>query len=475
MKYILMLWIAVLVLAASAIAQPPDTLWTGLYGLSDWGYAYAVRPTLDGGFAIVGSMSNPSRCALVKARSTGERQWFQSLGPLNSCANDVQPMSDGGYLLVGTAGIISAILIRTDSLGHQQWTQSFTDHNPAFVRTAKCSNGDIIVVGTQTDSVISAARYLRITPTGNVLWDRTCAGPQGQRLSLTLDAVCPTADGGFVGAGTADTVDVVIDADFFILRATSDGDTLWTRVIREMDQQGARSVQSTGDGFVIGGIDNLGSVFHPHILKVDGDGNILWNRVITTLGSVGCVAAYEIEQGDLILAGTAYSGAPGSPDYYLARVAPNDTVLWMQRYGGSHTEWAEDMKLTADGGCIIAGRTASFGVQGWDFYAVRTTPVYDPSETKSNFILHPSSLILSCAPNPFNPSTRIEFDLARAERVRLRVYDVLGKEVAVMSDGLLEAGRHSIIFDGTALSSGIYFARLETGKSVRTEKLMLLK
>jgi hypothetical protein len=78
-------------------------------------------------------------------------------------------------------------------------------------------------------------------------------------------------------------------------------------------------------------------------------------------------------------------------------------------------------------------------------------------------------------PNPFNPSTVIRFTLPRTEKTKLIVYDVAGREVKVLEDGLLSAGEHRVTFDGSALSSGVYFARLEAGKNVQAEKLMLLK
>jgi hypothetical protein len=79
-------------------------------------------------------------------------------------------------------------------------------------------------------------------------------------------------------------------------------------------------------------------------------------------------------------------------------------------------------------------------------------------------------------PNPFNPSTTINFTLAEDSYVSLRVFDMLGREVQTLVNGEMKAGEaHSIIFDASKISSGLYFYRLETGKSSLVKKLMLLK
>jgi photosystem II stability/assembly factor-like uncharacterized protein len=78
-------------------------------------------------------------------------------------------------------------------------------------------------------------------------------------------------------------------------------------------------------------------------------------------------------------------------------------------------------------------------------------------------------------PNPFNPSTTIAYDLPKAGHISLRVFDLLGREVAVLKDGFVEAGSHRVRFDGINLALGIYFARLDAGTFSQTKKLMLLK
>jgi|WetSurMetagenome_2_1015567.scaffolds.fasta_scaffold16044_1 photosystem II stability/assembly factor-like uncharacterized protein len=78
-------------------------------------------------------------------------------------------------------------------------------------------------------------------------------------------------------------------------------------------------------------------------------------------------------------------------------------------------------------------------------------------------------------PNPFNPSTIISYQLPVSGDVTLKVYDVLGNEVATLVNEEKPAGSYEVKFDATGLSSGIYFYKLQVGSLVETKKMLLLK
>ncbi len=78
-------------------------------------------------------------------------------------------------------------------------------------------------------------------------------------------------------------------------------------------------------------------------------------------------------------------------------------------------------------------------------------------------------------PNPFNPSTIISFNLAKSGKVRLAIYDILGRQAAVLIDRELREGAHSVMFNPAGLPSGIYFYRLQAGEYSKVKKMVLLK
>ncbi|HED06203.1 MAG TPA: T9SS type A sorting domain-containing protein [Ignavibacteria bacterium] len=119
-----------------------------------------------------------------------------------------------------------------------------------------------------------------------------------------------------------------------------------------------------------------------------------------------------------------------------------------------------------------------------------TTTTESPGITLNTFLLTNVELVndnipvkfslVQNYPNPFNPSTTIEYSIPTVETrhalsVQLKIYDILGREVAVLINEQQQPGYYKVNFDASALSSGMYFYRIIAGKFVQTKKMVLLK
>jgi len=102
-------------------------------------------------------------------------------------------------------------------------------------------------------------------------------------------------------------------------------------------------------------------------------------------------------------------------------------------------------------------------------YSQSITSVYEKATPKVSFYLQQNY------PNPFNPSTTINYQLPAAEKVTLKIYDILGNEVALLVNEEKPAGNYQSVFNGSKLSSGIYFYQLKAGNFLKTKKMLLLK
>ena len=78
-------------------------------------------------------------------------------------------------------------------------------------------------------------------------------------------------------------------------------------------------------------------------------------------------------------------------------------------------------------------------------------------------------------PNPFNPSTTIEFSIPKEELVTLRIYNLLGQEVATLVSENLQAGNYNFSWNASSLAGGIYLYELKAGAFTQTKKLILMK
>jgi hypothetical protein len=78
-------------------------------------------------------------------------------------------------------------------------------------------------------------------------------------------------------------------------------------------------------------------------------------------------------------------------------------------------------------------------------------------------------------PNPFNPETTIKFAIPQTEKVKIVIFDILGREVTTLVNELRNAGTYSVKFDASSLSSGVYFYSIQTPNFTETKKMLLVK
>jgi len=92
-----------------------------------------------------------------------------------------------------------------------------------------------------------------------------------------------------------------------------------------------------------------------------------------------------------------------------------------------------------------------------------------------NFNIPKDYSLLQNYPNPFNPSTTISYQIPKAGHVEIKIFDLLGRELSMLVNSDMSAGKHEVKFDGSNLSSGVYFYRMTAENFVSTRKLLLMK
>jgi uncharacterized delta-60 repeat protein len=480
-----LIFFILLLSSAITLAQPPDTLWTHTYGGNGTDYASSVQQTTDGGYIVTGYTSSfgvgGNDFYLVKTNSQGDTLWTRTYGGSNAdVAFSVQHDTiDGGYIVAGYtesfgAGYYDIYLVKTNSQGDTLWTRTYGGSNAdvAFSVQHDTIDGGYIVAG-YTDSFGAGDNDFYLVKTnsqGDTLWTRTYGG----NMNDYAYSVQQTTDGGYIIAGCTGSIGV--GGDFYLVKTNSQGDTLWTRTYGGGSPDAAHSVEQTTDGgyIVVGRTESFGAGYYDfYLVKTNSQGDTLWTR---TYGGSEDDDAFSVQQttdGGYIVVGWTAATCAGYDDFYLIKTNTQGDTLWTRAFGGSGLEIANSVKQTSDGGYIAAGFTESFGAGSMDFYLVKlgAESSVEPISLLLPFrySLHPNY------PNPFNPVTRISYDLPSPSMVNLEIFDLLGRKVASLTNGIQPAGTYSIIFDGSAFPSGLYFYRLQASNFIQTQKMILLK
>jgi hypothetical protein len=250
-------------------------------GYSDRGLS--VRPTTDGGFVVTGSalFSCPPDTYyydvfLLRTDADGQGLWERSFGgPDYSCGYDVQQTSDGGFAIVGSVGSGTAVwLIKTDGNGNTLWSRTFGGSGYQCGLSLWLTSDGGFAISGYTDSQgagLADVWLIKTDESGNLQWDKTYGGT-GRDFG---NSVLQTADGGYVIGGSTNSFGSGW-YDFWLVRTDQNGDKLWDRTFGGSYDDVCESVQPTADGGYIlaGTTQSYGAGgCDAYVVKTDTSGN----------------------------------------------------------------------------------------------------------------------------------------------------------------------------------------------------------
>ena len=161
-------------------------------------------------------------------------------------------------------------------------------------------------------------------------------------------------------------------------------------------------------------------------------------------------------------------------------VSGNDWQTISNDITGNNETWSQfglDLSNYADSTIRLGFYFTSNGggnYEGWYIDDIRIDGIVTGIGNIQNEIPNNFNLFQNY-PNPFNPTTKINYEIPKRSFVTLKVYDVLGKEVATLVNQDMSAGSYEINFDASELTSGIYFYRISAGSFTETKKMILLR
>ncbi|MBN1632606.1 MAG: T9SS type A sorting domain-containing protein [Ignavibacteria bacterium] len=481
----LILIISLFILTAiTTYAQAPDTQWTKTYGGSQDDRGYCVKQTFDGGFIILGTTNSFGTGGisfiLLKTDFRGDTLWTRTYQGSYDNISMVEQTSDSGYIIIGMtelfgSGMTDLYLIKTNSYGDSLWAKTYGGCNlESGVDGQQTSDGGYIITGC-SKSFGTTGTYVYLIKTdslGDCIWTRTYEDGFNGPYRVT-----ETTDEGFLVAGETSFPIHGGETDIYLIKTNSSGDTLWTKKHGGTSMDEVWDIQQTSDGgyFIVSTTRSFGMGWWDYyLIKTDEFGDTLWTKTFGGEFGDGARSGHQTSDGGYIVSGWACSFG-NYYQAYLVKTNSQGDKLWDKIYGGFSQDESQFIQQTSDGGYISVGGTRTYGAGNWDIWLIKIAPDTLLTSVKNEHKFVSDYRLFQSYPNPFNPVTTIKYQIPKSDFVTIKVYDVLGKEVATLVTKKQDEGSYEIKWNASEYPSGVYFCKLTTEDYTNVKKMLLIK
>jgi hypothetical protein len=383
-------------------------------------------------------------------------------------------------IYIAGASDLSHLVVRYNTNGDSIWVRKYSPQSCGEVALA-CTIDDslnIIFTGRRRryyppyayyDSLL-AAKY---SPSGVLRWESVYAnnylGSDGG-TKITADQNGSL----YIGGVTNVSSDVV----YLTLKYDRNGVRQWVKIY---DAPGSGdntisgiAVDRIGNALFVTGYSVINNVGSAATIKYNAStGDSIWVR--RGYGVPGSSSAWDLtldSSGNVYITGSSL-GVSNS-DVSTLKYSPQGNQIWFATYNGPYNggDGARTMEIDKQNNVYVLGYSES-GYQLSDYTLIKYSQ-FSGIQPIGNEIPNLFKLEQNF-PNPFNPKSSIKFQISKLSEVKLTVFDVLGREIAVLVNQQLTPGTYEVDFDGSKYSSGVYFYRLTAGDYTETRKMVLLK
>ncbi len=426
-------------------------------------------------------------------------------------------MTVGSEILVHTGTEPANFILKLDSGGNLQWLKdgSLFVNEYGVISALSADNSGNIFIGTSDYPVVSSV----ITLDG----DGNEVSSIDQVNAATISDITKDINGNMWVTGFAfngplsfngfDTT-AVFSYNEYVVKYDPSGTVLRINFIEDVTVQrfnirtdNAGNAYLSGnlfDSTSFGGLHGNGPqwVYDFFVAKMDPEGNFIWlneippgnNTADALLGNdnfLSCTGdGYTfitgIFRGQLNLGHEVILNPIDYNDMFAACYSPDGEIQWAKVAGSPDYDQGSAIISDERGNCYLTGLTGqdyifdtSGGTGGYrNLYLARLqyaeVTAADDGPAHRNLNASDFSLMQNY-PNPFNPATVINYQITNNNFVSLKVYDVLGNEVASLVNEEKPAGKYEVKFDASALASGVYFYKLTAGSFVEVRKMVLVR
>ncbi len=478
-----------------------DTVWSRSFNGSANGDDQALSSAVDvyGNIYVTGyaTMSGTgTEMVLLKYNSFGTLLWQVSYGATTNNTDDKAlgicvDAASNCYITGFTTdanGYTDATTIKYDPAGNKVWVQTENGGPDSKGLGIAVDNESNCYITGYTTSAAAGKDMLAIKykSDGSKLWDFSLNGEadgDDQSNGIGIDASGNVYITGYVTTNNSNN-------DCALVKLSSAGTQQWIRTYNgsgNAEDRGLGIAVDQADGCIYltghtagitGGNDYL-------TLKYNSEGTQLWQALYNGTGS-GDDQAYAVIltktlgiTTSVVVTGGSW-GTYNNHDFATVKYSPsNGSLISVTRYSNTSSTDDQAINMSYDplfnrifvtGSSILTGDSHSSSI-----ISTQMIPSENSSELTAQGQIPSDFNLYQNYPNPFNPSTSIKFDISKNAKVKLSVYDMLGKEVSVLVNQDLNAGKYNISFNMSNLSSGIYFYELKTAEFIAIKKMTLIK
>ena len=355
----------------------------------------------------------------------------------------------GNIYVTGASRNADFATIKYDAKGNVLWHAHENSGALALNGAAAMAiddTGNVYVTGLADGKIVT----IKYNPSGIKQWlARYHAAEAVNRVAAIAIEPSPAGGNIVVLAG------IGYDSDDLTIKYHRDGGQLWearySRPENSFEPQAALAIDHWGNVYVAGDAATI---------KYNRDGATMWTVA-------GAVALAVDESGNLYTTG-APSDATGShdaADFFTTKYNTLGIREWSARYDGpgNSLDYPVALALDQSHNVYVTGHSRSNESQHWSYcttikYTQNAVAVHDKKpNTVKQFYLAQNF------PNPFNPSTRIRYSLAQSGPMTLKIFDVLGREIATLVNAIKPAGEYDVQWAPENLPAGVYIYRLQAG------------
>ena len=419
---------------------------------------------------------------VIKYDSTGVQQWARRYRGGGGGSHDLYDLTlkdnypsivvtGRGFFSTGNYGCFT---ININSMtGDSIWARRYT---PVYTSCRKIDDNDNININICGRYNIISPDYLTLSysPDGNLRWTKTWNGP-GNNIDVPYGVSSDNSGNVYVtGAGTMNAMN---DQDISTIKYDSLGNEKW---VRFFDGTGVYRY-SYGEhikidpfgNVIVAGRDVQQNDYDFITLKYDPLGNLGWVKIYNGPANLeDFIKGLAVDKyGDVYITGSSCEVFT-IWKFATIKYDKNGNQKWLKKYPEGDTISHPRAVIVDKNLNVYVGGTISAGAFGGMLVLKYSQPtVIKPvsSVTPRKFKLYQNY------PNPFNPKSKIKMQIAKLGYVKLIVYDMLGREIAVLVNEELKPGTYEVEWDAGGRPSGIYFYRLECKEFSETKKMLIVK